>query len=186
MKLLAVLLLLLFACVHEPFPVHLYARRIQAWQHAESRDPAQAKDWTHTRLGRSVLAYRAARPEPEPEALLRWVTDTVPYVPDPVGVDHFPTTRQMLYRGQDDCDGRQLVAMWLLRSYGYDAKRGLIAQGPRFERVHLVSVWHSSDEWVVAVQGLGPMFTRQRVYPESKLPGRWQLVSVFDEQHIYR
>src|SRR5262245_57410205 len=35
--------------------------------------------------------------------------------------DYFPTVAEALQRGQEDCDGRAIVAASLLRHYGYDA-----------------------------------------------------------------
>lgn len=98
--------------------------------------------------------------------------------------DHWPTYGELLATNGDDCDGLDLIAYGLLRSFGFDSEHlfRAIIRRDRDRTHHMVTLWFESpdDPWVIDTTGAAS----RRVLRLSELQD-WTPVHVFNEQVQY-
>jgi len=95
--------------------------------------------------------------------------------------DPWPTTKDLLDKNGDDCDGLDLITYKLMRSFGFprDELFRAIVKRQRDGANHMVTLWFDrpEDPWVVDATGAVTMSVRRF----SDLPG-WTPTKVFNEQ----
>jgi hypothetical protein len=94
--------------------------------------------------------------------------------------DPWPTTKDLLDRNGDDCDGLDLIAYELLREFGFpeDELYRAIVKRNRDGANHMVTLWfdRQDDPWVV--DATGAVSLRLRRF--SDLPG-WTPTALFNQ-----
>ncbi|MBW2361089.1 MAG: hypothetical protein JRG84_09330 [Deltaproteobacteria bacterium] len=100
--------------------------------------------------------------------------------PTDAASDPWPTTKDLLDRNGDDCDGLDLIAYELLRQFGFppDELYRAIVKRKRDGANHMVTLWfeRSDDPWVIDATGAVSL----RVRHFSALPG-WTPTALFNE-----
>jgi transglutaminase-like putative cysteine protease len=90
-----------------------------------------------------ALAWRFVAAHPDPvgraRAIQRWVRDAIRYVRDPKKGgrrrEQFASSRVILWRGQDDCDGKARLFVALCLAAGLTARIRPVVQGGEFVHV---------------------------------------------------
>jgi len=96
--------------------------------------------------------------------------------------DEWPTFDELLRRGEDDCDGLELLSLHALRALGFqEVYRAAIEQRSDGSQ-HMVTLWFEDpqDPWVIDPTG----FATTRVIRMSELPA-WEPRAVFTEDRIF-
>jgi len=94
--------------------------------------------------------------------------------------DPWPTTKDLLDRNGDDCDGLDLIVYEMMREFGFpeDQLFRAIVRRDRDRANHMVTLWfdESDDPWVIDATGAVTLNVRRF----SNLPG-WTPTKVFNE-----
>lgn len=173
----------------------LWHDKIQDWQRRERRDrPGAAladretlREKSQSGLLRVKMGYWEAE---ERLALAKRLTQWAQaesrrhYRFDPetdVAGDPWPTTKDLLDKNGDDCDGLDLIAYELLRQFGFppDQLYRAIVKRQRDGANHMVTLWfdNPTDPWVIDAIGAVSLEVRRF----SDLPG-WTPTKIFNEQ----
>jgi hypothetical protein len=104
--------------------------------------------------------------------------------PTDVANDPWPTTKDLLDRNGDDCDGLDLITYKLMREFGFPPTQlfRAIVKRERDGANHMVTLWFDDpdDPWVIDATGAVTLSVRRF----SQLPG-WRPIKVFDEGAQY-
>jgi hypothetical protein len=107
------------------------------------------------------------------------------YRPDG-GEDHWATLGGVIDRGEDDCDGLDLLTFVLLRRLGFGPReiyRAIIVERDTGQH-HMVTLWFDvddSDPWVLDPTGV----VRAEMTRLSEIQG-WEPIELFDESAHFR
>jgi len=96
------------------------------------------------------------------------------------GVDHWATVKSTLRRGQEDCDGLELLVFAALRKAGFDSAkvyRAIVVEGDTLQH-HMVTLWFEDprDPWVLDSTGA----MTDSMVRMSEVPS-WSALRVFTE-----
>jgi hypothetical protein len=173
-----------------PAPDDLFSPLIGLWQASERWEAGRgsaAKPALSGALEAEYLAFNRAQKERVARDTLRWIQtrSLVHYRPDPGG-DQWPTLAELFARGEDDCDGLELLAFNVLRGLGFGEgeiyRAVLRSENP--ERYHMVTLWFdadlSSDPYVIDPTG----WIAHDLVRLSSLP-RWRALRLFDEDQQF-
>lgn len=98
--------------------------------------------------------------------------------------DPWPTTKDLLDRDGDDCDGLDLIAYELLRQFGFPPEElyRAVMKRDRDGANHMVTLWFpdGDDPWVIDATGAISLKVRRF----SELPG-WTPTALFNEGEQY-
>ena len=174
----------------QPSPEDAWSRKIRGWQVREGRfsqpqvadagdlQPAGPRD---EGLRAKYDAFRAQQRRQVALDLARWIQSqaSVHYVPDGP-VDDWATLEETLERGEEDCDGLELLSFNLLRDLGFrdDEIFRSIVMRPSDGQHHMVTLWFEDpdDPWVI--DPTGAMTTGMPRM--SQLPA-WVPIKLFSE-----
>jgi len=168
---------------------NVFGPAIRAWQSAQSWEELGGRlaDAHDGELGQALARFERELRAETARRVLEWVAreGKARFVPDGE-IDHWPTFREVLRRGVDDCDGLELLTFRLLRRAGF--QRGEIYRAVLVERDtgdhHMVTLWFADgiDEDPIVLDPL-----RQAVSlptPLSRIEA-WQPVLMFDEHDAF-
>jgi hypothetical protein len=102
------------------------------------------------------------------------------------GEDHWATLGHVIDRGEDDCDGLDLLTFVLLRRLGFGPReiyRAIIVERDTGQH-HMVTLWfdaEGSDPWVLDPTGV----VRSEMTRLSQISG-WEPIELFDESTHFR
>jgi hypothetical protein len=169
--------------------------KVEQWQVRERRDrPAETlanpAEIQQAGLHTGLLRVKMGRFEREERLALAkrmaaWAQEEARrhYKFDPptdVANDPWPTTKDLLDRNGDDCDGLDLITYKLMREFGFPAEQlfRAIVKRERDGANHMVTLWFDdpADPWVIDATGAVTLTVRRF----SQLPG-WRPIKVFDE-----
>ncbi|MGI9592831.1 MAG: hypothetical protein ACR2P8_15790 [Myxococcota bacterium] len=98
--------------------------------------------------------------------------------------DPWPTTKDLLDRNGDDCDGLDLIVYEMMREFGFPEEQlyRAIVRRNRDRANHMVTLWfdETDDPWVIDATGAVTLHVRRF----STLPG-WTPTKVFNEHVQY-
>ena len=98
--------------------------------------------------------------------------------------DPWPTTKDLLDRNGDDCDGLDLIVYEILREFGFPERQlyRAIVRRNRDRANHMVTLWfdETDDPWVIDATGAVTLHVRRF----STLPG-WTPTKLFNEHVQY-
>ncbi len=171
-----------------PAPDDMFSPMIRLWQASERYEAGRAPDALPG--GEFALEVRAFGEEQKlrtARETLRWIQSrsALRYLSD-AGVDRWPTLSEMLERGQDDCDGLELVSFHLLRTLGFrqgEIYRAVLRSTDE-RQFHMVTLWFDggprSDPYVIDPTG---WIARDLVRLSSL--GAWHALRLFDEDEQF-
>ncbi len=176
---------------HDPW----YAK-VEDWQLRERRDRPQEAEAEAEAVSRAgprtgLLRVKMSRwTQEERYALVKritaWAQDAARrhYRFDPETTfadDPWPTTKGLMDRNGDDCDGLDLITYKLMRDFGFPREQlfRAIVKRNRDGANHMVTLWFEDphDPWVVDATGAVSLKVRRF----SQLPG-WTPTKVFDDR----
>ena len=166
-----------------------WSRKIREWQSREVRsrggvDVAEAAPRAAGVAPTGALRTEYDRFRSEQRRLVardlaEWIQGRAPdhYVSDGP-IDHWATLEGTLHRGQEDCDGLELLVYQLLRDLGFDENevfRAIVVRRSDGQH-HMVTLWFEdpSDPWVI--DPTGAMTTGM---PRMSEVPDWQPLKVF-------
>lgn len=168
----------------------MFSPMIRLWQASERYETGRATADPvddSAEFAVEVRAFGSAQKLRIARETLRWIQarSALRYRAD-AGGDRWPTLSEMLARGQDDCDGLELVSFHLLRTMGF-------AQGEIYRAVlrssdgnqyHMVTLWFDggarNDPYVIDPTG---WIARDLVRLSSL--GAWAPLRLFDEDEQF-
>lgn len=160
-------------------------RKIEAWQAREGSDSPVSEAAPPDSLGASYEAFVQAERRELAERVRAWIQSEAVkrYVPD-VGVDQWPTFREVTGRHGDDCDGLELLALHALRALGFPDESLFRAVIERQDdgTQHMVTLWLASPEQPLVIDPTG--FATRRIVPLAALDA-WRPRAVFNEKVQY-
>ncbi len=173
-----------------PAPDDMFSPMIRLWQVSEQweagRAPA-ADPKPNAELALEVRAFGGAQKLRIARETLRWIQarSALRYRSDN-GVDRWPTLSEMLDRGQDDCDGLELVSFHVLRTLGFgqgEIYRAVLRSSDE-RQYHMVTLWFDagprSDPYVIDPTG---WIARDLVRLSSL--DDWHPLRLFDEDEQF-
>lgn len=173
-----------------PAPDDMFSAMIRLWQASERYESGRAPAPPIPVGGEFAVEVRAfgdAQKLRAAHETLRWIQSrsALRYRSDN-GVDRWPTLSEMLERGQDDCDGLELVSFHVLRTLGFgqgEIYRAVLRSTDELQ-YHMVTLWFDagprSDPWVLDPTG---WITRDLVRLSSLYS--WQALRLFDEDEQF-
>ena len=178
----------------QPSPHDAWSRKIRGWQARErqtlppavvdagSRPSEQASD---ADLRAKFDGFRAEQRRQLARDLAAWIQTqaAVHYVPDGP-VDHWATLEETLARGEEDCDGLELLSFNLLRDLGFgeDEIFRSVVMRPSDGQHHMVTLWFEDPEDPWVIDPTGAMTTGMPRM--SELPA-WVPLKLFTETHDF-
>lgn len=177
MKLAALILILTAStATAQVHPFHV--EHVEGWQAVASNDLGDG----NSPLAESYREYRSKWDQKKltnnsVSALVKFVQKLSKrhYVSDGEGLDEWPTLAEVMTRGEDDCDGLDLLIYWAMRDAGADVER-VVFYSPLKRMAHIVTVWYSPEGKRYVLDSTGAMSSRMR--PVSFFPS-WAAVSTF-------
>ncbi len=172
---------------HDP-----WRRPILDWQaraRADAPPPGDAKPASVTEEPELAGAYESflrGERRRQAEGVAEWIQGQAQlhFVPDP-GIDIWPTVREVLEAGGDDCDGLAFLTHRLLLELGFERDELYLAIVRRRSDAlhHMVGLWFGdgSDPWII--DPTGAMTTD--VVRMSSMKG-WDPLAVFSETEHFR
>ena len=174
----------------EPSPEDAWSRKIRGWQARERRAApphvAEAGDLELSEsrnrdLRNEYDAFRAEQRRQVARDLARWIQSQAVDHYEPDGhIDHWATLEETLARGEEDCDGLELLSFNLLRDLGFEDDEIFrsIVMRPSDGQHHMVTLWFEDpdDPWVI--DPTGAMTTGMPRM--SQLPA-WVPIKLFSE-----
>ena len=174
----------------EPSPEDAWSRKIRGWQARErsvqapevsDAGSAGQIDVLGLDLRAKYDAFRADQRRQMARDLAAWVQSeaTVHYVADGP-VDHWATFEETLARGEEDCDGLELLSFNLLRDLGFQEEEVFrsIVMRPSDGQHHMVTLWFEDPEDPWVIDPTGAMTTGMPRM--SELPA-WVPIKLFSE-----
>ena len=162
LALTAILILTASAATAQIHPSHV--EQVEEWQAVASNDLGDGV----SPLAASYRSYRAEWDNQEltkgsASALLKFVQKLSRrhYVSDGEGQDNWTTIAEVMARGEDDCDGLDLLIYWAMVDAGADVER-VIFYHPLKRMAHMVTVWHSPEGRSFVLDSTGAMDSRMR------------------------
>ncbi len=159
--------------------------RVNAWQAARHNDLVQEHEVPAdgTELASAYASFSERLRFDIVVETVKWVQlYGAFYYQTDTGRDIWPTLRQVLEAGVDDCDGMDLLTFELLRRLGFEKGeiyRTVFHHQPT-ERYHMVTLWFPAgpddDPYV-----LDPTGDVSRVVKRLSLVREWQPLRIFDE-----
>lgn len=174
----------------QPSPEDAWSRKIRGWQARERpyTQPEVADAGVVVRgeiqgddLRAKYDAFRAEQRRQVARDLAGWIQAqaSAHYAPDGP-IDHWATFEETLERGEEDCDGLELLSFNLLRDLGFgeDEIFRSIVMRPSDGQHHMVTLWFEDpdDPWVI--DPTGAMTTGMPRM--SQLPA-WVPIKLFSE-----
>ncbi len=168
----------------------MFSSMIRLWQASERYEESSAPAVPLAALGEfavEVQAFGGAQKLRIARETLRWIQSrsALRYRAD-AGGDQWPTLSEMLSRGQDDCDGLELVAFHVLRGLGFgqgELYRAVLRSNDA-RQYHMVTLWFDagphSDPYVIDPTG---WIARDLV--RLKSIGSWRALRLFDEDEQF-
>ena len=168
----------------------MFSPMIRLWQASERYEAARSPASAPGSAGEFALEVRAFGSAQK----LRIVRDTLHWIQSrsalryraDAGGDRWPTLSEMLARGQDDCDGLELVSFHLLRTLGFvdgEIYRTVLRSSDE-RQYHMVTLWFDagpgSDPYVIDPTG---WIARDLVRLSSL--SAWQPLRLFDEDEEF-
>lgn len=157
------------------------SEKIQAWQARERREGPAPAVLPEGRLGASFEAFVSAQRRAQAEAVRAWVQAEAErsYRSD-AGFDRWPTFRELLESGGDDCDGLELLTLHALRALGFpeDSLFRAVIERRADGLQHMVTLWLETPEQPLVIDPTG--FATGPLVPLAALPA-WQPRAVFNE-----
>jgi hypothetical protein len=163
--------------------------RIRLWQVAHGREPrVEAPAPVDVPLAQSFSSFARGIRFEVVERAVAWVQQqSALYYREDGEHDHWPTVREVLLSGGDDCDGLDALTFELLRGLGF--RKGEIYRAIVVERGsgyhHMVTLWFpdpgTRDPYVLDPTA----WVTRAVVPLSTLEG-WMPLALFDETEQFR
>lgn len=174
----------------QPSPHDAWSRKIRGWQArelkhaqppvADAGEVGSAGSWDAD-LRAKYADFRAEQRRQVARDLADWIQSqaSVHYTPDGP-VDHWATLEETLERGEEDCDGLELLSFNLLRDLGFreDEIFRSIVMRPSDGQHHMVTLWFEDpdDPWVIDPTGAMTLGMPRM----SELPA-WVPIKLFSE-----
>lgn len=168
----------------------MFSPMIRLWQASEryeaGRPPVAALVSTED-FALEVLRFGSEQKLRIARETLRWIQSrsALRYRPDMDG-DRWPTLSEMLERGQDDCDGLELVSFHLLRTLGFgqgEIYRAVLRSSDE-RQYHMVTLWFDggprADPYVIDPTG----WVARDLVRLSSLSS-WRPLRLFDEDEQF-
>jgi hypothetical protein len=173
-----------------PAPDDMFSPLIQLWQASERWEAGRAGSVPPAPTGAletEYLAFSRAQKGRIARDTLHWVQtrSMLHYRPDPSG-DQWPTLAELFARGEDDCDGLELMTFTVLRSLGFGEGEifRAVLRSDDAERYHMVTLWFDapppSDPVVIDPTG---WIARDLVRLSSL--SSWRALRLFDEDQQF-
>jgi hypothetical protein len=165
----------------------MFSPMIRLWQVSERYEASRAAPAPPGEFAVEVQAFGVAQKLRIARDTLRWIQSrsALRYRAD-AGGDQWPTLSEMLARGQDDCDGLELVAFHVLRTLGFgegEIYRAVLRTSDS-RQYHMVTLWFDggphSDPYVIDPTG---WIARDLVRLRSL--GSWRALRLFDEDEQF-
>ncbi len=169
----------------------VFGPAVLVWQGARMIEDERGREFDHSAspLAADYAAFSADLRRQIVERTVKWVQQNSGlYFLEDGEIDHWPTLPEVLERGEDDCDGMDVMTFELLRSAGFgpgEIYRAVLVHDET-QLHHMVTLWFPRDDpqdpYVLDPTGdVTPLVRRL-----SEVTNRWTPLVLFDETQRFR